>query len=58
MNDKREEAMAKAYEGRLKSLKERHKVEIDRINKKHEQELKVLDRQYKGQMSSKPQQLH
>ena len=58
MTDKREEALAKAYEGRLKSLKERHKVELDRINKKQEQELKSLDRQYKAQMSSKPQQLH
>jgi hypothetical protein len=58
MNDKREEAIAKAYEGRLKSLKERHKVEIDRIYKRHEQELNALDRQYKGQMSNKSQQLH
>jgi hypothetical protein len=58
MNDKREEALVKAYEGRLKSLKERHKVEIDRVQKKQEQELKALDRQYKAQMSSKPTQLH
>ena len=58
MNDKREEALVKAYEGRLKSLKDRHKVEIERVQKKQEQELKALDRQYKAQMSSKPTQLH
>ena len=58
MSDKREEALAKAYEGRLKSLQQRHKVEIDRITKRHEQELKALDRQHNVQMSGKPQQLH
>ena len=58
MNDKKDEALAKAYEGRLKSLKDRQKAEIDRINRKYEQELKMLDRQYNARMSSKPQQLN
>jgi hypothetical protein len=48
MDENIKEKMLDSYERRLKSTKERHKVEIESLTSRQENEIRALEHQYKS----------